>query len=255
MGRLVKPERLRKTAYELEQHQLRSENASKPETGDTYLERVAKYIPAEIIAFVLFANNLLKQAITDAPQGEPAKMAGFEVTSVGVSLLVLAWLMTPVYLWRVREEGDALGLNIIVAMSLFPVWAYAIDAVGLSPFVAFDGHLAAIVLGAATLISGIVRPKTRGGSQLEMPPSHESARSNLFGWFGGKWPEAQRSQSSVYDNESMSHSASEPESGSVKTQLEEVLSRGPKRDSVEPEPSTGSETNDSERERKPKSDF
>src|SRR4051794_33952914 len=59
------------------------------EPADTYLERVAKYVPAEIVAFFLFANNLLKQTVTDTPAGTPAKMADFNVISIGVALLVL----------------------------------------------------------------------------------------------------------------------------------------------------------------------
>jgi hypothetical protein len=104
----------------------------------------------------------LNQSIKDAAAKTPpidATMAGFSVVKIGVILLLLAWILSPVYLWRVRQEGEAWKLNAALAFLLFPVWAYAIDAVGFRPILGFDGHLASIVLGAATLLSGLVQPK------------------------------------------------------------------------------------------------
>jgi hypothetical protein len=188
MGRLVKPPGIVSTRVvraEVGEGEVRAEEADgraeekvvKEQAGDTYLERVAKYVPAEIIAFFLFANNLLKQTLADAPQGQVAKMANFDVIKIGVVMFLIAWILTPIYLWRLREEGDAWKLNALLAFLLFPVWAYAIEAVGLHPIIAFDGHLASILLGAATLVSGLVSPRPKSASSA--PPAAEKTQATI----------------------------------------------------------------------------
>jgi len=181
MGRLVKPQRIvttRVLTAEVGEGELRAGEAEaeaeaketvKEQAGDTYLERVAKYVPAEIVAFFLFANNLLKQTLADTPQGQVAKMANFDVVNIGIILFLLAWILTPVYLWRMREEGDAWKLSALLSFLLFPIWAYAIDAIGLHRVIAFDGHLASILLGVATLVSGLVRPRPESESPASAP--------------------------------------------------------------------------------------
>lgn len=121
--------------------------------GDTYLERVGKYVPAELVAFYIFANSILKQSLQP-----PGTMAGYSVTKIGVIVFFAAWLFTPIYLWRLRNPGDAVATNIFAASLLFPLWAYAVEGVGPMQFVPFDGHLASIVLGAASLGSGLLAP-------------------------------------------------------------------------------------------------
>lgn len=141
--------------------------------GDGYLERVAKYIPSEVVGFFLFVNNILMGAntppeakaaaaggsATDAVGG--ATMAGFQVSTIGIWVFILAWIFTPLYLHRMREPGDAWKLNAIIGAALFPIWAYAVQGVGVTHFVEFSGDLASIVLGVATVASGLFQPKAR----------------------------------------------------------------------------------------------
>lgn len=127
--------------------------------GDSYLARVAKYIPAEIVAFFIFANGILKQSITNAAAAaSPATMAGFSVASIGVSIFLAAWLCTPVFFWRMREPGDGWRTNAALGFALFPFWAYAVEGVGATAMVPFDGQFASILLGCVTLASGLLRP-------------------------------------------------------------------------------------------------
>ena len=44
---------------------------------DTYLERIAKYVPAEVLAFSIFINAILEQAIKTG--GKNALMGGMPV--------------------------------------------------------------------------------------------------------------------------------------------------------------------------------
>lgn len=160
MGRLVSPTRVLPApgkvgiGNEAVASDVQKDELSTKEPGDTYLERVAKYVPAEIIAFFIFANSTLKQSLTS-----PGTMAGFSVMSIALAVLFGAWLITPIYIWRIGKPGEAWVLNAVMATLLFPVWAYAVEGVGVTQFLPFDGHLASITLGAASLVSGMIKPR------------------------------------------------------------------------------------------------
>ncbi|GAU82937.1 hypothetical protein BIWAKO_02860 [Bosea sp. BIWAKO-01] len=113
----------------------------------------------------------MKQSIINAEATKvEALMAGFNVSSIGTTIFFLAWVVTPVYLWRMREPGDGWRTNAVLGFALFPFWAYAIEGVGATAIVPFDGHFASILLGVVTLTSGLVQPpraevKDQGGAR------------------------------------------------------------------------------------------
>lgn len=123
--------------------------------ADTYLERLGKYVPAEMIAFTIFINAILEQAIRTG--GKSAAMGGLPITIVGAVALVAAMVMTPIYVWYVREENDAWIINAVMSTLAFPFWAYALGAVAFENY--FDGNLAAILLISFSLFSGLVAPR------------------------------------------------------------------------------------------------
>ena len=149
--------------------------------GDGYLDRVAKYVPAEVVAFFIFVNSILvnavekpaAKALTDAVAAESndipgqvraaiykIEMAGISVWTISWAVLFIALAMTPVYLKSVSDAADnaeAPGANIVMSMLAFPFWAYAVDALAFRPW--HDGALASIMLATFTLISGAVRPE------------------------------------------------------------------------------------------------
>jgi hypothetical protein len=100
--------------------------------GDNYLERIAKYVPGEVLAFFIFINVILEQAVKTG--GKTAMMAGVPVTTVAQGALVVGLILTPFFIWYVREEGDAWLTNAFVSTLAFPFWAYALGAV------TFDDH-------------------------------------------------------------------------------------------------------------------
>ena len=124
--------------------------------GDNYLERIAKYVPAEVLAFSLFINSILEQAVRTG--GKTAMMAGFSVTSIAAGALVVAMLLVPLFVWYVREPGDAWFTNAFVSTLAFPFWAYAMNAVAFADY--RDGNFAAILLATFTVVSGLVTPRT-----------------------------------------------------------------------------------------------
>ena len=142
--------------------------------GDQYLERVVKYIPAEVVAFFIFVNSILGDAIDKAmgiatPEKFPqllsnaldtSKMAGMSVWTISWIMVFLCLVLSPMYLLTQRDPDDPqerLGLNATMAVLAFPVWAYAVDAVAFRPW--HDGALASIVLAAFSIVSGAVSPQ------------------------------------------------------------------------------------------------
>ena len=125
--------------------------------GDNYLERIAKYVPAEVLAFFIFINVILEQAVKTG--GKAAAMAGVPVTTVAQGALVVGLVLTPLFVWYVREEGDAWLTNAFVSTLAFPFWAYALGAVAFNDH--WDGNLAAILLATFTVVSGLISPRPR----------------------------------------------------------------------------------------------
>ena len=119
---------------------------------ETYLERIAKYVPAEVLAFFIFINAILEQA--GKTGGKGAAMAGLPVTT---GALAVGLLLTPLFVWYVRQEGDAWITNAVVSTAAFPFWAYVLGAVAFDGF--WDGNLAAILLATFTVVSGLVAPR------------------------------------------------------------------------------------------------
>jgi hypothetical protein len=123
---------------------------------DNYLERIAKYVPAEVIAFFIFINAILDQAVRTG--GKSAMMAGFPVMTIAFGALIAGTILTPFFIWYVREDGDAWITNGFVSTLAFPVWAYALGAVAFADY--RDGNLAVILLASFTVVSGLISPRT-----------------------------------------------------------------------------------------------
>jgi hypothetical protein len=124
------------------------------EAGDNYLERMIKYIPGEVLGFSMLINAILEQAMTSG--GPNAAMAGFPVTAVAAGALLVGCILTPLFCWYVREDGDAWILNAVVSTIAFPFWAYLMGAVAFADV--HDGNLAAILVLTFTVVSGLVSP-------------------------------------------------------------------------------------------------
>ena len=102
-------------------------------------------------------NALLDQAVKTG--GKTAAMAGFPVTSIATGALVLACILTPLFCWYVREDGDAWILNALVSTVAFPFWAYLMGAVAFADH--HDGNLAVILVLTFTVVSGLISPLPR----------------------------------------------------------------------------------------------
>jgi len=153
---------------------LPSTQTVKADPGDGYLERMVKYVPAEIIAFSMVINAILEQAMKSG--GDRAAMAGVPVPVIAAVALVVACLLTPLFCWYVRQDGDAWITNAVVSTIALPFWAYLMGAVAFAPF--HDGNLAAILVMSFTVVSGLVAPRPDKPKLREQP--QEIASTDLL---------------------------------------------------------------------------
>jgi hypothetical protein len=137
--------------------------AAVAETGDNYLERMAKYIPAEVLGFFMLINAILDQAMKSG--GPNAAMAGFPVAAIATGALAVACIVTPLFCWYVREENDAWIVNAVVSTAAFPFWAYLMGAAAFAEV--HDGNLAVILVLSFTVVSGLISPLPRKPQELE----------------------------------------------------------------------------------------
>jgi hypothetical protein len=124
---------------------------------DSYLERIAKYVPAEVLAFSVFINAIIDQALHSG--GKVAMMGGMPVTTIAAIALIAGAILSPFFVWYVHEDGDAWITNAFVSFLAFPFWSYAMGAVAFAEY--RDGNLAAILLATFTVVSGLIKPRVR----------------------------------------------------------------------------------------------
>jgi len=86
-------------------------------------------------------------------------------------------ILTPLFCWYVREEGDAWITNAVVSTIAFPFWAYLMGAVAFANV--HDGNLAVILVATFTAVSGLVSPAAKRpklAARQEMAPPKEGPR-------------------------------------------------------------------------------
>ncbi len=147
--------------------------AVKSKQRDGYLERMVKYVPAEIIAFSMIVNAIFDQAVKNG--GPDAMMAGLPLTIIAWAALLVALVLTPTLCWYLRKDGDAWIVNAVMSTVAFPFWAYLMGAVEFADF--HDGNLAAILVLTFTAVSGLVMPSSRTAKRREaQAPTNERPR-------------------------------------------------------------------------------
>jgi hypothetical protein len=124
----------------------------KEEKAQHYLERVAKYVPAETIAAYLTLLPIVLSG-TDA-----------ETTRRTVWLAVifaLGALFTPLYLWRFPGELKVKWFHFVISTAAFVVWVYSIRGGLFDDLGVYDTVAAAVSLVTFTLASGLFAPTAK----------------------------------------------------------------------------------------------
>lgn len=143
--------------------------------GDNYVERMIKYIPGEVIGFSMLINAILDQAMKAG--GPSAAMAGLPIGAIATGALLIGCILTPLFCWYVREDGDAWIVNAAVSTIAFPFWAYLMGAVAFAGL--HDGNLAVILVLTFTVISGLISPvasRPKLTARQEVAPPKEGPR-------------------------------------------------------------------------------
>ena len=118
---------------------------------DSYLERVAKYVPAEIVAAYVVIIGF----------------AASVPTSTQLAAMVVAFavclIATPLYLWRMGKGAKVKSVHLIVSTIAFVIWAYAVGGsgglFGVTGLNLHEPNWASIILVIFTLASGLVEPR------------------------------------------------------------------------------------------------
>jgi hypothetical protein len=118
--------------------------APTPSRSKEYLEKVAKIIPAEIIAGYLaligFVNGIKNEDLhQDFYYGS----------------FFLCLLLTPIYLYFQADKSKPKAIHIILSTISFIVWAYSISGEKVVPDF-FDSAIASMVLVVYSLITGTI---------------------------------------------------------------------------------------------------
>jgi len=111
-------------------------------TRDGYLDRLFKYIPAELVAGYIFVLGVMKQ-LTDAG----------EVRMFQWLLFIIFCILTPLYLWRVQKVLKV--HQHIISLLSFIVWVFALGG----PFALsgwYNPVYGAILLPVFTLVVAII---------------------------------------------------------------------------------------------------
>jgi hypothetical protein len=114
---------------------------------DGYLDRLLKYIPAEVVAFYVAARGVVPE------DAEP------EILWI---VALAAWVLVPIYFW-IATKSDGKGplmLQVVLGSVAFPVWVFAIGGEPVLSLVWYAEHryLGSILLIFVTVIFGWIQP-------------------------------------------------------------------------------------------------
>jgi hypothetical protein len=159
MSRLVRVQHIEAGAADLS-----SGDKSLQEKIKDYGERVAKYVPAEVLAFYTAAAQVILTK-------EGSDNAMFRLWSFAI-VGIIAWVGTWFWLGLFSEDQLEKRTNQIMGVIAFGVWAYAYPAGWVKEFGWYDPVVAALLLLVFSFWSGFVQPKIVDASpaQPQQPP-------------------------------------------------------------------------------------
>ncbi len=179
MSRLVQPARTITVEHRAIDRSGRARSVPETATvgGDTYLDRIAKYVPAEVMAGYMSLDRLVApgsgaaaaktrsaEAAGAAAISAPAvPVTGAELLSANLPMIVFAFalLLTPFYIMQLArrsEPGTPWVTHAVVATLAFLVWAYSMQGGIFTQHQMYDPQVAGVVLVAFSIVSGLFTP-------------------------------------------------------------------------------------------------
>ncbi len=147
MGRLVTPQAVPDATHAAG---LTPAKAAAAETPDSFLDRVAKYIPAEIIGAYLAAEKILGTGPNDR--------------ALAIGTLIVFTFFTPLYFRMLPGPEHCKRLHMIVSTLAFLVWSYALPGSAWVLLGLENARIAGILLIVGSLAFGLIKPSASGGA-------------------------------------------------------------------------------------------
>ncbi len=124
--------------------------AASESDGDKAIQRLIKYIPAEIISGYMLLSGLVQAASTSSPWRLPSSWA----------LVIIGVVLTPIYLWKVGRPSGVSWWQLPISTVSFLLWAYALggpfEKVELIPGYPYEKWFAAFLAGAFSWVIAVV---------------------------------------------------------------------------------------------------
>lgn len=114
------------------------------EDGKEYLDRIAKYIPAEIIAAYVAALGFAKLAPNPA--------------ILSTVIFFVMWICAPVYITRFTSTPKETWVNGAMSVIAFAIWAYAMGDGFFNYLGWYNAPTASVILVLFTIVSGAIVP-------------------------------------------------------------------------------------------------
>jgi hypothetical protein len=125
---------------------------------DNYAARIAKYVPAEVIAFYVAADKLFVPASSSAPSGSPvvgiSPITSF-IDTHGVyfaaGIFFFALLATPLYILQQSEKGQPWSVHATMSSIAFVIWSYATQGALFQVSGLYDARLGSLLGSGLTI--------------------------------------------------------------------------------------------------------
>ena len=121
---------------------------------DDYGAKIAKYVPAEVVAFYIGVDKI----VTGLPNSGSFTITPLIQFIVSAVLFGLAWAGTPLYLAKQAEPGQDWVAHVTISTVAFPIWAYAVQGtVFTNPVYTgiYNAGIAGILVAVFTFASGL----------------------------------------------------------------------------------------------------
>jgi len=125
---------------------------------DDYPTRMAKYVPAEVVAFYLAADKLFTKAsdLTGLDRADAFVQKYLYYFAVGI--FVIALIGTPFYYRQMATNNEPWRVQAGIATVAFAVWAYAVQGGIYSQAGLYSTAIASFLVLVWTFGAGFVKP-------------------------------------------------------------------------------------------------
>ena len=127
---------------------------------DDYPTRMAKYVPAEVVAFYLAADKLFTKGAGAAATGLNLAEAFVQknLYYFSVAVFVIALIGTPFYYRQLATNNEPWKVQAAIATVAFVIWAYAVQGGIYSEAELYSAAIASFLVLVWTFAAGFVKP-------------------------------------------------------------------------------------------------